>query len=147
MSTSEAETEQVITLVSLSIRDDPFIKGLLAKLSAPDSETFTEGQLVALKAALGGRSWGAHAIDLRRTFSIWRWRYYLVFLAGRNRRALTRREHKLQHLVFATILVAFGTISTLVGILVFYLATSALSIEQIPGISFGVWDWFKQQFL
>ncbi len=143
MSTSETETEHVITLASLPIRDDPFIKSLLAKLPPQSSETFTDGQLVALKAALGGRSWGAHAIDWRRTLSFWRWHYYLVFLAGRNHRALTRREHELQRLALATILVTFGTVSTLFGILVLYLVTSALSIDQLPGFSFAVWDWFK----
>ena len=46
MSTSETETEHVITLASLPIRDDPFIKSLLAKLPPQSSETFTDGQLV-----------------------------------------------------------------------------------------------------
>lgn len=140
-------SEKEISLASLPIRDDPFIKSLLAKLPGQSSATFSDGQLVALKAALGGRSWGVHAIDLRWTLSFWRWHYYLVFLAGRNHRALTRREQEIQRLTLATMLVAFGAVSTLFGILVLYLLTSALSIDQIPGFSFGVWDWFKQEFL
>ena len=39
------------------------------------------------------------------------------------------------------------TFCTLVGILVLYLIKSALGIDLIPGFSFGVWDWFNEEFL
>lgn len=147
MATSELEAGHEITLASLPIRDDPFIRSLLGKLPEQISMTFTDGQLVALKAALGGRSWGVHAIDLRWTIGFWRWHYYLVLLAGRNYRALTRREQEMRRLALAAMLVVFGAVSTLFGILVLYFLTSALSIDQIPGFSFDIWDWFKQKLL
>lgn len=146
MSTSEAEAEKLISLSSLPIRDDPFIKSLLAKLPGQSAVTFSDGQLVALKAALGGRSWGTHAFDLRRTLSFWRWHFYLVFLVGRNRRTLSCREYEFQRMALATVLVAFGAVLTLFGILVLYLVTSGSGIGQIPDFSFGLWAWFKQEF-
>lgn len=147
MSTSEIEAGDPIILAPMPIRNDPFIRELLAKLPGQSSVTFTDEQLVALKAALGGRSWGAHAIDLRWTLSFWRWHSYFVFLAGRNRRTITRREYEIRRLAVATLLITFGTISTLFGLLVLYLTTSALSFDQMPDFVASAWQWFRQGFL
>ena len=38
------------------LREDPFVRGLLAKLPASARATFSDEQLLALKAALGGRA-------------------------------------------------------------------------------------------
>jgi hypothetical protein len=66
---------------------DPFIKGLKERLPDDLKDSFTKEQLMALKVAFGARQWGQHPLDLRGTFKLWRWRYYFVLLAGRNRRA------------------------------------------------------------
>ncbi|WP_206208652.1 hypothetical protein [Vogesella mureinivorans] len=70
------------------------------------ADTFTEAQLASLRLALGARSWGRHAVDVRGTVVFWRWRYYYVFLLGRNRRELTRREKQLSLLLQAVFLSA-----------------------------------------
>jgi hypothetical protein len=88
--------------------------------------------------------WGAHALDARWTLKWWRWQYYFVFLAGRNRRVLTDREQRIQRLAMAGALTVFLLFATAVGVLVLYLVKSALGIDLIPGYSFGVWDWFKE---
>lgn len=129
------------------IKDDPFVVGLLSKLPADERESFTPDQLMALKAALGGRAWGAHAVDIRWTLKFWRWRYYFVFLAGRNRRELSRQDEQIARFAMAVFLTIFILISTLLGLLVLYLIKSALGIDLIPGHSFGVWTWFKNTFL
>lgn len=133
-------------MTALVVRDDPFVKQLVAKLPADSAATFSDEQLMALKTALGGRSWGAHVIDLRWTLSFWHWHYYFVFLFGRNRRTLTRRERAIQRLALAGMLATFITVSTLFGILVLYLIKSAMGIDLIPGSSLGVWDWFQREF-
>lgn len=129
------------------IKDDPFVKGLLEKLPAGDRDSFSPEQLQALKIALGGRSWGAHAIDARWTLKFWHWRYYFVFLAGRNRRELSRREQALSRFAMALFLSVFLVLSTLIGLLVLYLIKSALGIDLLPGVSLGIWGWFKGSFL
>ena len=53
--------------------------------------SFSDEQLLALKVALGGRTWGSHTLDLRFTLKWWRWQYYCVLLAGRNRRVFGAR--------------------------------------------------------
>lgn len=129
-----------------AIREDEFIKALLAKLPSGAGAHFSDDQLVALKVGLGGRAWGRHAIDIRWTLRVWRWHYYFVFLAGRNRRELTRQEKAVARLAMATALAIFLTLSTLFGLLLIYLAKSALGIDLIPGYSFGIWSWFRDVF-
>jgi hypothetical protein len=97
--------------------------------------------------ALGGRTWGAHAVDARWTLKWWRWQYYFVFLAGRNRRVLTDREQAIQRVTMATALAVFLSFSAVVGVLMLYLVKSALGIDLIPGFSFGVWGWFQENVL
>jgi hypothetical protein len=129
------------------IQADPVITKLLDKVPADMRSSFTSEQLLALKIALGGRTWGAHAVDARWTLKWWRWQYYFVFLAGRNRRVLTDREQTIQRMAMATFLALFLTFSTVVGLLVLYLIKSALGIDLIPGFSFGVWGWFQENVL
>lgn len=80
--------------------NDPFLDRFLRRLSPELAESFTQAQLAAVKIAFGGRAWGAHPVDIRTSFPfLWR-RYYIVLIAGRERRAakrrsLERREHPL----------------------------------------------------
>jgi hypothetical protein len=132
---------------SLDIRKDVFVTNLLRKIPAEHRDGFTDAQLQALKVALGARSGGAHAIDLRGTLGIWRWRYYYGFLAGRNLRTLTRREEAAFRLAEIGFLVGFLAFSTVLGLVALYLLKSFLGIDLIPGRSFGVWDWFKNEIM
>ena len=131
----------------MSIHADPVIVKLLEKLPSDVRGTFSIDQLVALKIAVGGRAWGAHAVDMRWTWKIWRWQYYFVFLAGRNRRELSKRAQRLQLFTTAAVLFVFLTFSAVVGLLVLYLAKSALGIDLLPNYSLGLWSWFKEAFL
>ncbi len=128
------------------IRRDPSIQHLLGRMPQEIADTFTEAQLASLRLALGARSWGRHAVDIRGTVVFWRWRYYYVFLLGRNRRELSRREKQLSLLLQAVFLSVLLLLSTLLGLLVLYLVKSALGIDLFPGFSLGIWSWFKQQF-
>ena len=129
------------------IHADTLIVKLLEKVPADMRDSFSVDQLVALKVALGGRTWGAHALDLRWTLKVWRWQYYFVVLAGRNMRMLSVRERQLQRLSLAIVLTVFLLVSTSVGLVVLYLVKSALGIDLLPGFSLGLWDWFQAEVL
>jgi hypothetical protein len=129
------------------VHADPFVQQLIAKLPAASVPTFTDEHLLALKVALGGRSWGAHVVDWRWTLSFWRWHYDGVLLFGRNRRTLTRREQSIHHLATAAMMLVVLGFCTLLGLLFLYLVKSALGIDLIDGLSFGVWDWFKSDVM
>lgn len=128
-----------------SVKQDPVIKKLLGKLPEDIADSYSEKQLQGLRVALGDRTWGKHFIDKRGTFAITfvRWRFYYVFLLGRNRRAYTRREKRASLLMFMGIILLFLCISVLLGLLTLYLLKSALGIDLLEGTSLGIWDWFK----
>ncbi|MCE1239059.1 MAG: hypothetical protein LWW83_03920 [Azonexaceae bacterium] len=130
-----------------SIRDDFFIKNLLSRLPDELARGFADEQLLALKIAFGGRVWGVHAVDLRWTLKFWRWRYYFVVLAGRNRRELSRREREIARVAMVLSLAIFLVFSMLLGLLVLYLVKSALGVDLLPGFSIGIWGWFQENIL
>ncbi|ABV35949.1 conserved hypothetical protein [Shewanella sediminis HAW-EB3] len=131
---------------STSVRQDPVIKKLLGKLPDDIADSYSEKQLQGLRVALGDRTWGKHFIDRRGTFAITfvRWRFYYVFLLGKNRRAYTRREKHASLLMFMGLILLFLCISVLLGLLTLYLLKSALGIDLLEGTSLGAWDWFKE---
>lgn len=122
---------------------DSFAKGLKERLPPDLRESFTIEQLDALKIAFGARRWGKHPVDLRGTLNLLGWRYYYVLLIGRNKREMTRNERRLSRLGTALGIFVFLVFSGLVGLLMVYLAKSALGIDLLPNHSFGVWSWFK----
>ncbi|GEN39654.1 hypothetical protein PTE01_27640 [Pseudoalteromonas tetraodonis GFC] len=108
--------------------------------------TFTDEQLAHLKIAIGARQWGNHAVDCRGVVKFFKYRYYYVFLAGRNRRELSAKEQKVARFTQALILSTATTFFILFTLLVLYLIKSALGIDVFEGYSFGVWSWFKGLF-
>ena len=130
-----------------ALKNDIALRKLLQRMPKKIQDSFTEEQLANIKIAIGARTWGSHVIDLRSTFKMFRYRYYYVFVAGRNRRELSARERRIGLFIQAVALASFLMFSTLMGILVLYLIKSALGIDIIPGFSFGVWGWFKGEFL
>ena len=125
------------------IHQDPVITRLLEKMPKRVASSFNEEQLSHLRNAIGAREWGKHKVDVRGTVKFFKWRYYYVILAGRNRRSLSEKEVKMARLVTASIVATFITFAVLLGLIVIYLIKSALGINLIDGWSLGLWDWFK----
>jgi hypothetical protein len=133
----------MMSLENNSVRSDPFIKGILDRLPGNLESDFTDEQLEGLKIALARQSWNVHPIDFRKSIGFFRWRYYFVFIAGRNLRSSKLRGRgiiKTAESLFLTTLVIF---TALFGLLFAYLIKSALGIDLFPGFSLGIWDWFK----
>lgn len=132
-------------MLTSDIRNDPAVQRLLERMPEDVAASFTEPQLAHLRVALGARQWGKHAVDLRGTVGLGRWRYYYVVLAGRNIRSDGRQGQLSMWLtamlVSVLLVAAFGF--TLV---VLYLLKSALGIDIFADYSFGVWDWFVHLF-
>lgn len=126
-----------------SIKFDPFVAGLLERLPKENKDSFTDEQLLSLKIALSGRRWGHHAFDIRGVLGFWNWRYYYVFIGGRERRELSRRHLKVARTTKALTLLVFLSFSTILGLLGLYLAKSAFGINILQGYSLGIWSWFK----
>lgn len=131
------------------ISNQPAIKTLLSRMPKDVAASFSEEQLTHLLTAVGSRSWGKHKIDFRGTFKLpfYRWRFYYVFLAGKNYRELSRKEKNLSIFITTVISTLFLIFSATLGLLVLYLIKSALGIDLFPNFSLGIWDWFKDTFL
>lgn len=131
---------------AIPLKDDATVKNLLKRMPEEVQQSFTDEQLAHLKVALATRGWGKHAIDVRSTIKLFGHRYYYVFIAGRNRRELTRAEKHLSLLLKTALLSGFLFLSMILGLLVLYLIKSALGIDLLPNYSFGIWSWFKSLF-
>lgn len=66
--------------------DEHFIARFLGRIPHEVATSFTPAQLAAVQRAFGMRYVMEHAIDLRRYLRLPWGRYYLVLLAGRDRR-------------------------------------------------------------
>ena len=67
--------------------------------------TFTPAQIDEIKKAFSGRSFTSHTVDVRHSFSLFGKSYYLVVLAGRERRSapgVTKLSQTLAVLATAT---------------------------------------------
>jgi hypothetical protein len=128
----------------INIRHDPFITGMMKRLSPSERSSFSDEQLVSLKTAFGARTWGIHPVDLRGTVKFWRKRYYFVFVAGVNRRPLSRRQQELARVGMALLMAGVIGFSMLLGLVFLYLLKSAAGIDLDPDSSLGIWDWFKE---
>ena len=126
------------------IHQDPVITRLLEKMPKKVANSFDEEQLSHLRNAIGAREWGKHKVDVRGTVKFFKWRYYYVILAGRNRRSLSEKEVKVARVITASIVATFITFAVLLGLIVIYLIKSALGINLIDGWSLGLWSWFKE---
>ena len=142
------EIEEVSRGMPTPIRQDPVIKKLLKNLPKSLAESYTDEQLQGMRIAVGDGTWGKHFIDNRGTFAFpfVPWRFYYVFLLGKNRRAYTRREKHASMLMFVGLIFGFIIISILFGLLTLYILKSALGIDLLEGTSLGIWDWFKDIF-
>lgn len=67
-------------------RSDPFFEQMFARMSPGAEYLFSPYQLDEIKKAFGARSFGSHAVDFRSSIRLFRSSYYVVLLAGRERR-------------------------------------------------------------
>ena len=75
---------------SRSTEDDTLLDHYFKRIDPKVAASFTAPQRQALRTILGMRGQSNHTIELRRNFAMGRSRYYLVFLLGRDHRALAR---------------------------------------------------------
>lgn len=77
-----------------STHPDPFLAQFLAGAPEEVAGTFTRDQLHAIKIAFGAQRQARHPLDLRRSVSLFGRRFYVVLLAGRERRPADRLERE-----------------------------------------------------
>lgn len=79
-------------LVQRPQHSDAAIAKLFNSIPPEIANSFTTAQLAALKQALSQNNWTRHPVDIRMSVPFPRPGFYLVFLAGRERRSPERRQ-------------------------------------------------------
>lgn len=69
---------------------DSFFEHYFRRIDPQVAASFTEEQRRAIRTMFGSRGIARHAVDFRRSFRLGRRRFYLVVLAGRERRSIER---------------------------------------------------------
>ncbi|GFD84044.1 3-phosphoshikimate 1-carboxyvinyltransferase [Alteromonas marina] len=125
------------------IKEEPNVQHMLERMPKNVADSFTDDQLFYLNAALAGRRWGSHKVDVRGTIGLLRSRYYFVLLAGRDKRDLSRTESRIGKLVMAAVVALFLCVSLVLGLVLLYILKSWLGINLFEGFSLGLWDWLN----
>jgi hypothetical protein len=124
------------------------VKQLLRGMEKSDADSFTETQRKALEKSITTQDWRKHSIDFRPTlaFPFLPWNFYIVFLAGKNKRELLPAERFIAFTMFLLIVFMMGLIIVGCAFLLIYLLKSWMGIDLFPNESLGIWDEFKSLF-
>ena len=116
--------------------NDPFLRRFFARIPDDTAASFSDAQLDAIKLCFGARGWGRHRIDIRLSVPLIRRRWYLVLLAGTERRSPDRRTadrllHPFATAANALALIAFAVVLLVPAVLAFYGLKSALGFDLV----------------
>lgn len=124
------------------------INELLSSMDKEVADSFSYKQRKALTKSLNARYWRKHKIDFRPTLAVplFPWSFYLVFLAGANKRELLPSERIIAFLMLFLVIFCLGLMIVGVLLVVIYLLKSWLGIDLFPNESLGIWDQFRNAF-
>ena len=119
--------------------EDPFHALFFSRISQDVARSFSPAQLDAVKRAFGARSPSAHTVDLRFSVPIGKRAWYVVFLAGQERRstdrsALERLFRPLWTGANVVVAAAFTLTFAVALAAILYVGKRALDIDVFPGI-------------
>lgn len=124
------------------------VKELLNGMDATVAASFTYKQRKALQKSINNHDWQQHKVDFRPTLAIpfLPWSFYLVFLAGTNKRQLLQSERFIGFTLFLIMVFFIGLIVIACVFFLLYLIKSWLGLDFFPNTSLGLWDKFEHYF-
>ena len=87
----------------VSSQDAGLFAGLTRQLPEETRELFTDQHLAALKEACGKLRWGDHPVNIRVSIRTLFRRYYIVLIAGPERRSAERRVEERKYHRFSKV--------------------------------------------
>ncbi|MBD2362172.1 hypothetical protein H6G36_13420 [Anabaena minutissima FACHB-250] len=111
---------------------DPFVQKFFARIPSYTAATFTNTQLAELKRVFQARIEQKHSVDIRLSLPIFKWRFYLVYLLGKENRQLKRVQAPVStpaNRILLTIL-GFVVITSLFGTL--HMVNKMWRINTVP---------------
>lgn len=124
---------------------DPAVQRFLQSMPASAANSFSTEQLLGIQQAIAGRQGGKLPVDLRLTLKLplIPSSLFVVLLAGRNQRTLSPREQAASAMAFLFVAAMALTVAVSVGLLLLYIAKSAVGINIFSEQSLGLWDWLS----
>ncbi len=114
-------------LERLARTEDGLFKAILSRMSEPERLTFGDDQIESLKHACAQIRWDKHPVDIRLSIPVLIARYYLVLLAGPDRRGAARRkDERARHPFWRWGNVVFGACCILILLYVIVFAEAML---------------------
>jgi len=124
------------------------VNQLLNSMDESVAKTFTYKQRKALQKCMNTQDWRSHKVDFRPTlaFPFLPWSFYIVFLAGVNKRGFLPAERFIAFTMFLLVMFFIGLFAIGCVFVLIYLLKSWLGIDFFPNESLGIWDKFKSYF-
>jgi hypothetical protein len=124
------------------------VNQLLRGMEKSVADSFTETQRKVLEKSITTQDWRKHTIDFRPTLVLpfLPWNFYIVFLAGKNKRELLPAERFIAFTMLLLVIFVFGLIIIGCAFLLIYLLKSWMGIDLFPNESLGIWDELKNYF-
>lgn len=113
---------------------DPFLERFFERIPPDVAASFTPEQIDAIRLAFGARRPIRHGIDVRLSLPLLLRRYYIVFLAGRERRRHTRSLEPARRFAGATAALILVFVLSATVALGLYGAKRYLGIDMVPGV-------------
>lgn len=116
----------------------PYTVQMIKNIDPKVRDSLTPNQLAAIvEAAEGCRKLGQHPVDLRGVIPLYFAKYYFVFLMGRDRRSINRKQEKRRlqwtSLLAWSLFITFISLPFVVLVLtLLYLFKSSLGLDFIP---------------
>ena len=92
--------------MSQPVEPDPFLRHMFARMSPGARDLFSAYQIDEIRRAFSARAFGSHALEFRRSIRLVGRAYYIVFLAGRERRSRAQAGSAIPGTVFVIALAA-----------------------------------------
>jgi len=118
---------------------DPFLEDFFGRIPDRVARSFSPDQIAAIRVAFGARTRGAHSVDIRRTMTVFGKPFYLVLLAGAERRLPKRfrlhyREHPLWTTANAFLLSGLALLVFLACLGILYTTKIVLGVDIVPNV-------------
>lgn len=130
--TKTTKRPAVIERFYAALLDDETTDGL-----TPEQKRAIEHAIIAITLAT------KHRVDVRRNFSFFGKRFYLVLLLGRDLRQYRRKESTSLHIVMTLLVIFVGLFCIASVLLTLYMIKSALGIDVFQHFHVGIWDWWQ----
>lgn len=132
-----------------TLKNDNYkLDNLLRSMDKTIADSFSYKQRKAMSKSLNNQEWGKHKVDFRPTIAVpfVPRSFYVVFIAGTNRRGLSNSEKVISFLMLLLVLFVGGILAVCFALIGIYIVKSWIGIDLFPNESLGLWSYIKDIF-